>query len=207
MDFKDFKKQYWYKTDLQQLCRKYHLPTYGTKAELENYITLYLKGTPANQIKPVRTAPKNINRLNSSQITTTTKLLNSGFSLNNEARKFFADYFAVDKFNFKKIMAIKMREVQKNQDPMATVQDLINLVNNPNSISSLITTEEKTYQWNNFVKDFHSDPQSNNFTQPLKVAAILWKITKNNEQSSKKYVPTMIKSNFIYIKKYLKKER
>lgn len=207
MNFKDFKKQYWYKTDLQQLCREYHLPTYGTKAELENYITLYLKGTPANQIKPVRTAPKNINHLNSSQIKTTTKLLNSGFSLNNEARKFFADYFGVDKFNFKKIMAIKMREVQKNQDQMATVQDLINLVNNQNSTSSLITAEEKTYQWNNFVKDFRSDPQSNNFTQPLKVAAILWKITKNNEQPSKKYVPTMVKSNFIYIKKYLKKER
>lgn len=36
------------------------------------------------------------------------------------------------------------------------------------------TAEEKTYQWNNFVKDFCADPASQQFPNKMKVAAILW---------------------------------
>lgn len=52
-------------------------------------------------------------------------LLPNGFSLNNEARKFFGSYFNQKKFSFTKSLSIKWREIQKNKDVSATLQDLI----------------------------------------------------------------------------------
>ncbi|GAQ00262.1 hypothetical protein NBRC111452_55 [Companilactobacillus farciminis] len=45
---------YWYKTELQQICREYKLPSYGTKAELTDYIVKFLDGIPLSNIKSVR---------------------------------------------------------------------------------------------------------------------------------------------------------
>ena len=45
---------YWYKAELEQICREYKLPTYGTKAELTDYIVKFLDGVPSSNIKSVR---------------------------------------------------------------------------------------------------------------------------------------------------------
>lgn len=129
LSVEEFKKFYWYKTELVQICKDNQLPSYGTKAE---------------------------------QINPQTKLLASGFKLNAEARKFFADYFQVSKFSFKKSMAIKMRQVQSDQDTSATVQDLIDAYQNKTLTDN---EEEHTYQWNNFVKDFNHDERSKKYSQ------------------------------------------
>lgn len=104
-DLYEFEQIYYYKTELIKLCRQLGLPTTGTKAELNLYIKKYLNGTPANQIKPLR-SKKNYRSLTYEEINLDTKLIDSGFSFNQEARKWFADYFGVDKFSFSKGMAI-----------------------------------------------------------------------------------------------------
>lgn len=38
LSVKDFEKYYWYKDELVKICRKNNLPSYGTKAELNQYI-------------------------------------------------------------------------------------------------------------------------------------------------------------------------
>ncbi|UQS84570.1 SAP domain-containing protein [Apilactobacillus apisilvae] len=45
----NFKKRYFYKTDLQSICRKYQLPTSGTKAELNTYIIRLINGESAKK--------------------------------------------------------------------------------------------------------------------------------------------------------------
>lgn len=50
----EFEQTYYYKTELVKLCRQLKLPTSGTKAELNSYIRECLNGTPATQIKPLR---------------------------------------------------------------------------------------------------------------------------------------------------------
>jgi hypothetical protein len=100
--------------------------------------------------------------LKTEQINPQTKLLATGFKLNAEARKFFADYFQMSKFSFKKSMAIKMRQVQSDQDTSATVQDLIDAYQNKTLTDN---EEEHTYQWNNFVKDFNHDERSKKYSQ------------------------------------------
>lgn len=53
MRIKDFQSYYWYKTKLQQICKKHSLPTTGTKAELTAYIIKLLTGVPVPVPVPV----------------------------------------------------------------------------------------------------------------------------------------------------------
>lgn len=183
-----FRTQYWYKTELQEICRKYNLPTYGTKAELQEYIERFLNGE--QDIKPKRIL-KRKNDLSLSEITLDTKILESGFSLNNVAREWFRNYYNVSKFSFNKPMAIKMREIEQNHDMNATVADLIETHDSNNKI---VNKEEKTYQWNQFVKDFNSDPQTKKFkNKRLKVASLLWKQVKKSEKVDKVYHHSLLK--------------
>lgn len=195
----DFQKFYWYKTELVQICKDNQLPSYGTKAELNQYIIQYLSGIPQSQIKTVRTNT-HISSLKTEQINPQTKLLATGFKLNAEARKFFADYFQMSKFSFKKSMAIKMRQVQSDQDTSVTVQDLIDAYQNKTLTDN---EEEHTYQWNNFVKDFNHDERSKKYSQKMKVAAIIWSKVRDG-QTDKTYRSQLIDQYQSEIEKYRK---
>ncbi|UQS81781.1 SAP domain-containing protein [Bombilactobacillus folatiphilus] len=195
-----FSKFYWYKTELQQICRHYALPTYGTKAELTQYIYAFLDGTPPSAIHSVRHYRTKIKTaLTTEQISLNTKLLHSGFALNNEARQFFANYFGVSHFSFRKSMAVKMREVARTNDTNTTVSDLIQALQAP----SINTFTEQTYQWNHFVKDFCADPWSQNYKQSLKAAAILWRIVRDSDQP-KVYQHELLVRYASSLKKFLK---
>ncbi len=186
----NFQNKYFYKTDLIKICREYHLSTYGTKAELNHYIYLYLAGTTANKIKPKRTIQK-IPRLTANQITLETKLIGSGFSFNSGAREFFANYFKVDHFSFKKEMAIIKRQAETDDNTNITVGDLIIKFMALKYVAVTKTDEEATYQWNTFVKDFCQSPESQVFNNKLKVAALLWQHVKDSNQP-KKYTKSLL---------------
>lgn len=195
MTLKYFEENYFYKTDLIKMCRDYGLPTYGTKAELNNYLRSYLSNVPLQNIKSPRTR-KSTPSLTFEQITLDTKLIGSGFSFNNAARKFFAVYFGVEKFSFKKEMAIIKRQAETDNDTEMTVGDLlseyVHLQKTDNNQSLLgNTAEESTYQWNNFLKDFCKSDESHNFNDKLKVASILWKHIKSSSQP-KKYTDELL---------------
>lgn len=193
---------YWYKEELQRICREYKLPTYGTKAELTNYIVQFLDGVPSSNIKPARKIRRSTNeKLQAKDITLKTKLLNSGFSLNKEARKFFEDYYGVPKFSFRKSMGIMMREVEKNEDTKATVADLVYAIENEVDLTH--NKEEQTYQWNKFVRDFRNDKFSKKYNNPMKVASILWRVVRDSDQE-KVYNHDLIIRNSKLIKNYLK---
>lgn len=206
---KEFKENYFYKTDLIKLCHEYRLPTYGTKAELNHYLYLYLTGTPANEINPKRTAQTK-KTLTANDITLETKLVGSGFSFNNEARKFFADYFNVEHFSFKKEMAIIKRQAETDNDTNMTVRDLITQSMtlkecDRQRLKALTSTnEESTYQWNNFVKAFCQSSESHQFTNKLKVAAILWQHVKESKQS-KQYSDELVKKFTVEINPFRKR--
>jgi len=142
-----FKRFYWYQTELRQICRQQDLPTTGTKAELTTYILALLNGQAPQDIHPIRKLRRRSSaKLTARQITLDTKLLNSGFALNNEARSFFAHYFGVQKFSFRKAMAIKMRTVEQTADTSAWVADLIAVLEAP-APATTKNAEEGTYQW------------------------------------------------------------
>lgn len=44
MSYDEFLSYYWYREELIQICREYHYPSYGSKAELNHRIELALTG-------------------------------------------------------------------------------------------------------------------------------------------------------------------
>lgn len=106
--------------------------------------------------------------------------MDSGFSFNNEARHWFADYFGVEKFSFKKEMAIIKRKAEAENDTKITVRDLIYHIEHWDQEEIGSVAEEQTYQWNNFVCDFFEDPATEKYHDRLKVAAILWKLVRDS---------------------------
>ena len=172
MTIEEFKHIYYYKTDLQEICRQLGLPSIGTKAELEKYIILFLKGVDKRDIINKRQSGNTTrNKKQLIEITLDTKIIQDGFKLNNQAREFFKNYFNVDKFSFTKSMAVLIRKAEENNDFKMTVGDLVDVyINGYNDIES--TDEERTYQWNNFVKSFNADDISKSFNNKMKVASI-----------------------------------
>lgn len=180
MSIKDFHSYYWYKTELQQICKRHSLPTTGTKAELTAYIVKLLAGVPVSKIEATRKIRRK-GTLKAGSITPNTNILASGFSLNNEARAFFKAYYGLSQFSFKKSMAIKMRAIETTQDKMATVKDLIDVYEHPyENLSN--NAEEQTYQWNNFVKTFMADDGTKVYRDRMTVASILWARVRDSNQ-------------------------
>ena len=99
-------------------------------------------------------------------------------------------------------MGIKMREVEKSGDTKATVANLIHVIENDESDITR-NKEEQTYQWNNFVRDFMNDELSKKYKDPMKVAAILWKLVRNSDQEKKYSHELMIRYGKL-IETYLK---
>ena len=90
MTIEEFKHIYYYKTDLQEICRQLGLPSIGTKAELEKYIILFLKGVDKRDIINKRQSGNTTrNKKQLIEITLDTKIIQDGFKLNNQAREFF----------------------------------------------------------------------------------------------------------------------
>lgn len=182
MTVEEFRKHYWYKLELQEICRKYKISSNGTKAELEQYIENFLSGH--NSVNVSKKAHKiRYSKHITKKISVDMKLIEDGFKFNNEARNFFADYFNVKKFSFTKEMGTALRKAEKNNDTDMTVADLIEIYINSkskNGNESRDSTEEKTYQWNNFVRDFNKDESSKKFKNKMKVASILWGKVRDN---------------------------
>ncbi len=200
MRIKDFQSYYWYKTELQQICKKHSLPTTGTKAELTAYIIKLLSGVPVSKIEAIRKIRRK-GTLTASSITPNTNILASGFILNNEARAFFKAYYGLSQFSFKKSMAIKMRAIETTQDKTATVQDLIDVYEHPDkNLSS--NAEEQTYQWNNFVKTFMADDGTKVYRDRMTVASILWAKVRDSDQP-KQYSKELLKQYQSDIRQYL----
>lgn len=168
---KEFLKHYWYKTELQKICSTYHLPTFGTKSELQKNILDFLNGN-AITCQRKEANKKRIKTVNK-PLTLDTKLILEGFKFDQKARTFFAEYYGVSKFSFTKAMASALRVAEINNDLNMTVKDLIDIYENKKKISALLT-EESIYQWNYFLKDFHADPNTNNLKNKHQIVTYLW---------------------------------
>lgn len=183
----EYNKRYWYKTELIKLCSELGLSSHGTKAELQECIQIFLKTGQKNS--PHNRLEKNRTRLSKSlsSISLTTRLIPDGFKFNHVSRQFFADYFGVKKFSFTKEMAQALREAEKHSDTDMTVKNLIEVYKTTQSqkrkgIFKSEGPEEKTYQWNQFVKDFSKDPKTSQLPNKLKIAAELWKIIRESSR-------------------------
>ena len=170
--FEEFKKYYWYREELSQICKSLGLEYRCTKKELNYIIEQYFMG---NKVE------KFFSKAKKSQlevITLETPLLNCGFSFNQKFRDYFSSVTGVSPFKFNADMATAWRKVKRDNDEKFTIQDMIKIYYGESDYAKY---DNSACQWNQFLKEFCADESSNNYSNKLKVAAILWKEVRNSK--------------------------
>ncbi|OHC88886.1 MAG: hypothetical protein A2546_07230 [Sphingobacteriia bacterium RIFOXYD2_FULL_35_12] len=193
MNEKEFLNKYWYKVELTKLCKKFCLQAHGTKSDLEKRILSFLKNGTRSREKNVK---RNLNK--NHQIGLQSKFFEDGLSFNNNLRSFISLYLGVKKNSFTKHMAHAVRVAKKEKTDI-TVAELIKILKTPKHFFHE-TDEDKTYQWNNFVKDFNKSKLTHNFKNKLNIAALLWQKIRNSSED-KIYSDSLLKKYSQLIKK------
>ena len=170
--FEEFNKYYWYREELSQICKSLGLEYRCTKKELNYIIEQYFKG---NRIeKSIRKVKKKQTEV----ISLITPLLECGFSFNQKFRDYFSAVTGVSPFKFNADMATAWRKVKRDNDKKFTIQDMIKIYYGESDYAKY---DNSVCQWNQFLKEFCADDHSNNYSNKLKVAAILWKEVKDSK--------------------------
>ena len=170
--FEEFNKYYWYREELSQICKSLGLEYRCIKKELNYIIEQYFKG---NRIEK---STRKVNKKNAEVISLNTPLLECGFSFNQKFRDYFSAVTGVSPFKFNADMATAWRKVKRDNDEKFTIQDMIKIYYGESDYAKY---DNSACQWNKFLKDFCADESSNNYSNKLKVAAILWKEVRNSK--------------------------
>ena len=120
--FDEFKKYYWYRDELSQICKSLGLEYRGTKQELNYIIEQYFKGDliKKSSIKNRRRQVENI--------TLDTPLLECNFSFNTKFREYFSDLIGVSRFKFNADMATAWRKVKSEKNTSFTKYIMVNQI-------------------------------------------------------------------------------
>lgn len=204
MSVTEFKRHYWYATELREICRKLGLDCTGTKAELTSRVEHFLSGdvdSSSEEEMKISMTDTTLGLVVSPGTDSYTKLSTKvigGFSFNANWRAFCGRVLGEPNFKFTKEMAAAVRKAKKRHDNSLTVRDLLVIYKTGKqrkaagkSLPSYMQPEEQTYQWNNFVRAFNADPRSMIFSNKMKVASILWSKVRDNP-GSKEYRTDLI---------------
>ena len=173
--YQEFCKYYWYREELQEICKKLGIEYRGNKIELNICIKEYFN---ENLIKPQKqTGIKKKNE----ELTLDTKLLDFGFALRNEYRDFFEKQLGVKNFRYTADMAAALKKVRQTKDKYFTIKDLIDVYSGK---SDYAKNDKSSCQWNKFYQDFCKDHVSNQHVNKMKTASKLW--TKVRESDLEK---------------------
>ena len=192
--FEEFNKYYWYREELSQICKSLGLEYRCTKKELNYIIEQYFKG---NRIEK---STRKVNKKNAEVISLNTPLLECGFSFNQKFRDYFSAVTGVSPFKFNADMATAWRKVKRDNDINFTIQDMIKIYYGESDYAKY---DNSACQWNQFLKDFCADESSNNYSNKLKVAAILWKEVRDSK-SKKNYSKQLLNEYKYKVEEYCK---
>ena len=192
--FEEFNKYYWYREELSQICKSLGLEYKGTKQELNHIIEEYFNGNLIKKL-PIKNKKKQVE-----VITLDTPLLECGFSFNTYFREYFSSLTNISPFKFTADMATAWRKVKKENDLSFTIKDMLKVYYGESEYAKY---DNSVCQWNQFLKDFCSDENSQNYSNKLKVASILWKEVRNSK-NKKIYSKDLLNEYGGKIKEYYK---
>ena len=192
--FEEFNKYYWYREELSQICKSLGLEYRCTKKELNYIIEQYFMG---NKVEKYLSKGK---KSQTEVITLETPLLYCDFSFNQKFRDYFSAITGVIPFKFNADMATAWRKVKRDNDINFTIQDMIKIYYGESDYAKY---DNSACQWNQFLKDFCADESSNNYSNKLKVATILWKEARDSK-SEKNYSKQLINEYKYKVEEYRK---
>ena len=179
-NFEDFSKYYWYREELQKICREHGIDAGGMKADLNHNIEEYFKGNiirPEKARQCTRSSKSSPKSTGSVPLTPQTSLLECRFCFSQRFRDFFSEQTGIKNFKFNVDMVATVRKVKENKDVTFTLGDLLDIYYGKKTYAKY---DKVSLQWNKFVQDFCADPATEQFSNKLKTAARLWKIVRES---------------------------
>ena len=175
--FEEFSKYYWYREELETICKKLGIDSNGMKLELNHNIEEYFKG---NLIQKKKRRPESAcagKTCADTPLTLETSLIDCNFCFSQRFREFFSEQTGIKNFKFNADMVATSRKVKEEGDKTFTLGDMLEVFYGRKTYAKY---DKSCLQWNKFVKDFCSDPESERFSDKLKTASILWREVRNS---------------------------
>ena len=127
--YEEFSQYYWYREELQKICKSLGIDSSGMKAELNHNIKEYFKGNkilsknrPLVANKSTRSKSKA-----SMELTLQTGLIECGFTFGPRFRDFFVAQTGQKNFKFNVDMVATAKKVKEDGDTSFTLGDLLNI--------------------------------------------------------------------------------
>ena len=166
--YEEFSQYYWYRVELQKICKQLGIDASGMKADLNHNIEEYFKG---NIIKPKpRQKSENAQETMSAKtadLTLQTNLLDCHFCFSQRFRDFFSEQTGIKNFKFNADMVATARKVKEEGDKDFTLGDMLEVFYGRKTYAKY---DKSCLQWNKFVKDFCEDPATACFSDKMKTA-------------------------------------
>lgn len=181
--YEEFSKYYWYRKELQQICRQLGIESRGMKLELNHNIEEFFKGNLIQKKQRKSELPGTSTQKTDPIIPLTleTGLIECKFCFNQRFREFFSAQTGIKNFKFNADMVATAKKVKEDCDKTFTLGDMLEVAYGRKAYAKY---DKSCLQWNKFVKDFCADSATARFPNKLKVAAYLWK--KVRESTGKK---------------------
>ncbi len=191
--FEEFSKYYWYREELQKICKSLNIDDSGMKAELNHNIEEYFKGNLIVKEKGRHARTRTRSKRDDLGITLTpqTGLIECGFCFNKRFRNFFSEQTGIKNFKFNVDMVATARKVKETNDISFTLGDLLDIFYGKKTYAKY---DKISLQWNKFVQDFCADPATSHFSNKLKMASILWKEVRTSTRE-KIYTTELLKAH------------
>ena len=179
--FEEFSQYYWYREELQKICKSLGIDSSGMKAELNHNIEQYFHGNrilPKNRthVSNRSTHPKSLSKT-FEELNLQTGLIECGFTFGPRFRDFFVKQTGVKNFKFNVDMVATAKKVKEDGDTSFTLGDLLDIYYSKKTYAKY---DKVSLQWNKFVKDFCADEATVVFPNKIKTASILWKEVRNS---------------------------
>lgn len=183
--YAEFCKYYWYRAQLQAICKSLGLEYEGNKKDLYAIIEAYFDGT----VIPHR--PKRACKPTTDELTLETGLLDCGFNFGRRFREFFIRVTGDRHFKYTADTVATVRAVKANGDHAFTLGDLLDVKLGKATYAKY---DASFCRWNRFLKDFCADPANAVYPDKLKVASLFWKLLRESDLP-KVYDKDFIESN------------
>ena len=172
--YEEFSKYYWYREELQKICRALGLKSNGGKIELNKVIEAYFNG---EKHFPEKHASPRHPEIVSSSLSLNTSLIECGFTFGPRFREFFEKETGIKPFKFNVDMVATVKKVKETNDTNFSLGDLLEIFYGRKTYAKY---DKSALQWNKFVQDFCADPANAHIPNKLKAAAKLWKIVRES---------------------------
>lgn len=171
--YAEFARYYWYREELQAICRRLGLEYVGEKRELNAVIEAYFDGVTVPHKAAVRRQ-----KPTATELALDTGLLACGFNFGPRFRAFYARVTGDENFKFTADCVATVKRVKATGDADFTLGDLLDVKLGKRTYA---TYDRSSCEWNRFLRDFCADEINAGYSDKLKAASAYWRLLRGSD--------------------------